>query len=74
MKKVAGALFDKNPQLEKKLWIAGTSHNASIKDMSKFLKKNAPKKLTWETATYPNEKHNSVRLKGIYDGIKFGYR
>lgn len=74
LKKVAGELFAKVPVLEKKLWIAGTSNNSSINDMSKFLMKNAPKKLTWKTATYPNEKHNSVRLKGIYDGIKFCYK
>lgn len=74
LKKIAGELFAKVPKLEKKLWIAGTSNNSSISDMNKFLKENAPKKLTWQTATYPNEKHNSVRLKGIYDGIKFRYK
>ncbi len=74
LKKIAKDLFAKVPELEKKLWIAGTSRNSSINDMSKFLEKNAPKKLTWQTATYPNEKHNSVRLKGIYDGIKFCYK
>ena len=74
LKKIAGELFEKVPKLEKKLWIAGTSNNSSINNMSRFLKKNAPKTLLWQTATYPNEKHNSVRLKGIYDGIKFCYR
>jgi len=73
LKKLAEESFAKDPELEKKLWIAGTSHNSSVKDMRKFLEKSAPKKLTWLTATYPNEKHNSVRLKGIYDGIKFCY-
>ena len=72
VKKMAGELFEKAPELEKNLWIAGTSNNSSIDDMRKFLENNAPKKLSWQTATYPNEKHNSVRLKGIYDGIKFG--
>jgi predicted alpha/beta superfamily hydrolase len=74
LKKIAGELFEKIPKLEKKLWIAGTSNNSSINDMRKFLLKNAPKNLTWQTATYPDEKHNSVRLKGIYDGIKFCYK
>jgi predicted alpha/beta superfamily hydrolase len=74
LKKRAGDRFEKSPDLYKKLWIAGTSNNSSIKDMHKFLQKNAPKGLNWETATYPNEKHNSVRLKGIYDGIKFAYK
>jgi predicted alpha/beta superfamily hydrolase len=74
LKKTARDLFAKTPELEKKLWIAGTSNNSSIMEMSKFLEKYAPEKLTWQTATYPNEKHNSVRLKGIYDGIKFCYK
>lgn len=71
VEKLAEEMFYENPELAKKLWIAGTSNNSSIKDMRKILEKHAPKKLIWETATYPNEKHNSVRLKGIYDGIKF---
>lgn len=74
VKKLAEELFAKDPGFEKTLWIAGTSQNRSIPNMNKFLEKNAPKELRWETATYPNEKHNSVRLKGIYDGIKFRNR
>jgi len=67
-------MFAKVPQLEKNLWIAGTSQNSSISEVNKFLKQNAPEKLSWQAATYPNEKHNSVRIKGIYDGIKFCYK
>jgi predicted alpha/beta superfamily hydrolase len=74
VKKRAEERFTNDPGLEKTLWIAGTSQNRSIPDMNTFLEKNAPKGLRWETATYPNEKHNSVRLKGIYDGIKFRNR
>lgn len=74
VRRLAEEKFTKNPGLEKTLWIAGTSQNRSIPNMSQFLEKNAPKTLRWETATYPNEKHNSVRLKGIYDGIKFKNR
>jgi predicted alpha/beta superfamily hydrolase len=72
--KLAKEIFTKDPGLDKTLWIAGTSQNRSIGTMRKLLEKNAPKSLRWETATYPNEKHNSVRLKGIYDGIKFRNR
>lgn len=74
VKKLAEEIFAKDPGLDKTLWIAGTSQNRSIGNMRKFLEKNAPKSLRWETATYANEKHNSVRLKGIYDGIKFRNR
>ena len=38
------------------------------------LKEKAPKNLLWESAAYPNEIHNSVKLKGIYDGLKLAYR
>ena len=69
--KLAEEMFTKNPKLKKKLWIAGTSNNLTIFYMRNILEKHAPKKLNWKTATYPNEKHNSVKLKGIYDGIKF---
>src|SRR5574342_722941 len=33
----------------------------------------APKDLRWKLSLYPNETHNSVRLKGVYDGFKFFY-
>jgi len=74
LEKLAEETFGRDPDLEKTLWIAGTSQNNSIRNMRKFLEKSAPENLHWETATYPDEKHNSVRLKGIYDGIKFRNR
>ncbi len=58
---------------DKVLWIAGTSQNQSIGYLDSLLRARAPKNLHWDMATYPNEKHNSVRLKAMYDGIKFVY-
>lgn len=42
--------------------------------MDSVLKAKAPKGLIWETIDYPNEIHNSVKLKSIYDGLKLAYR
>lgn len=74
LRNLATEKFKDMEKLKKNLWIAGTTYNLSILAMKSFLEKNAPKKLRWETAHYENERHNSVRLKGIYDGIKFRNR
>ena len=60
----------------KLLWIAGiteTYRNMGIERMDSVLKLKAPESLKWKIATFPNEKHNSVRLKAMYDGIKYSY-
>ena len=56
---------------DKAFWIAGTSQNDNVAYLDSLLQQNASENLHWKTATYPNEKHNSVRLKAMYDGIKF---
>ncbi len=58
---------------EKTLWVAGRSENTDIGRLDSVLRTVAPTNLHWKVATYPNEKHNSVRLKAMYDGIKFAY-
>ncbi len=61
---------------DKVLWIAGiesTYKYQGIDRMDSVLKLKAPQSLRWRTATFPNEKHNSVRLKAMYDGIKYSY-
>jgi predicted alpha/beta superfamily hydrolase len=62
-----------NLPADKIFWIAGTSQNQTIGRLDSLLRLHAPKKLHWNMATYPNERHNSVRLKAMYDGIKFSY-
>jgi predicted alpha/beta superfamily hydrolase len=60
----------------KLLWIAGidaTYKGMGIYRMDSVLKVKAPASLHWKMATFPNEKHNSVRLKAMYDGMKFSY-
>ncbi|WP_367867270.1 alpha/beta hydrolase-fold protein [Pedobacter sp. WC2423] len=44
-----------------------------IDTMNTILKKYAPAGLTWKSIAYPNETHNSIRLKSTYDGLKFCY-
>ncbi|MBB5645342.1 alpha/beta hydrolase-fold protein [Pedobacter cryoconitis] len=44
-----------------------------IDTMNTILEKYAPAGLTWKSIVYPNETHNSIRLKSTYDGLKFSY-
>lgn len=60
----------------KSFWMAGLTNTANgmgITAMDSVFKVLAPKNLHWKSQTYPNETHNSVQLKGIYDGLKFIY-
>ena len=71
--KLAGEKLKSLPA-EKILWIAGiteTYKGMRIDKMDSVLQLKAPGSLHWKVVTFPNEKHNSVGLKGIYDGIKF---
>ncbi len=74
--KLAEETFKKQTDLNKTLWIAGiegTYSNMGIDQMEAVLEAKAPENLHWKSVAYPNETHNSVRLKGIYDGLKFIY-
>jgi len=61
---------------QKTLWIAGiesTYRSMGSDKMDSVLKSRGIKNLNWKFVTFPNEKHNSVRLKAIYDGLKYVY-
>lgn len=61
---------------ERHLWIAGiesTYKNMGIGRMDSVLKLKAPENVYWKIGLFPNESHNSVRFKAIYDGLKFSY-
>jgi predicted alpha/beta superfamily hydrolase len=62
---------------EKTLFIAGRDgeglRQMGIVDMDAALKGEAPKGLSWKVAAYPGETHGSIRLKGVYDGLRFFY-
>lgn len=73
---MATETFKNTVQLNKTLWINGveeTFRNVGIGRMDSVLKDLAPEGLRWKISVYPDETHMSVRLKGIYDGLKFTY-
>lgn len=77
MLKLASEMLDKVEKLDKTLWISGITETAKfmgVESMDSILKIKAPEGLYWGVATFPNETHNSVRLKGIYDGMKFAFQ
>ncbi|NLE01841.1 MAG: hypothetical protein GX640_18405 [Fibrobacter sp.] len=74
IKMAAGKLENLPP--DKILWLAGndlTYKGQGIERLDSVLRDKAPAGLHWKMVTYPNETHNSVRLKAMYDGIKFSY-
>ena len=73
---IATETFKNITELNKTLLINGvedTYRNVGIQKMDSVLKKLAPEGLRWKVSIYPNETHMSVRLKGIYDGLKYAY-
>lgn len=61
---------------DKVLWLAGndlSSKSMGINRLDSVLRLKAPANLHWKMVTFPNETHNSVALKSMYDGIKFSY-
>lgn len=63
-------------ETQKTLWIAGiesTYRSMGSGAMDSVLKARNIKNLNWKFVAFPNEKHNSVRLKAIYDGLKYVY-
>jgi len=61
---------------DKILWLAGNDlsyRSQGLERLDSILRVKAPASLHWKMVTYPNETHNSVRLKAMYDGIKFSY-
>ena len=59
----------------KPLFIAGRDIKAQnylgIAQMHEELKKTAPESLNWKMVSYPDENHNSITMKGVYDGLRF---
>jgi len=71
-KEKLGKISDAN----KSFWINGiqsTYKYMGIDVMDSIFQQQAPKALHYKCSLYPNETHNSVRLKGVYDGFKFFY-
>ncbi|SEO95823.1 Predicted hydrolase of the alpha/beta superfamily [Mucilaginibacter gossypiicola] len=45
----------------------------NINAMDSLLKKDAPAGFEWVVKAYPKESHGTVRLKNMYDGLRFAY-
>jgi predicted alpha/beta superfamily hydrolase len=74
---MATTVFRNSADLDLTLWINGnedTYRNVGIQKMDSVLQEYAPGELRWKVAVYPDETHMSVRLKGIYDGLKYTYK
>jgi len=67
----------KFPTLEKTLFIGTRSGRMSsafgVDRLTEALRTNAPANLRWKSVANADEDHGSVRLKNIYDGLKFSY-
>ncbi|SFV00400.1 alpha/beta hydrolase-fold protein [Pseudoduganella namucuonensis] len=77
MNKLAADKLSVSLQSGKSLFITGREGDGlkqmGIPIMDSVLKSKAPKDLNWKIAAYPDETHGSVRLKSVYDGLKFFY-
>ena len=62
-----------NPGLHNKLFLAVTNEGPSmgVDALAKIIKEKSPNELIWKFDEYPDEIHNTVGYKGIYDGLKF---
>lgn len=54
--------------------LGGDYDGMGITTMDSVLTALKPKGLIWESDAYKNEVHNSVKHKGLYDGLKLSYR
>ncbi len=73
---MATETFRNTSELDQTLWINGvedTYRNVGIQKMDSVLNEYAPEGLRWKISVYPGETHMSVRLKGIYDGLRFSF-
>lgn len=78
MSKLAAERLPKMQDVVASLHISGRLGDAydgmGITTMDSVLTKHKPKGLIWESDAYKNEVHNSVKHKGLYDGLKLSYR
>jgi predicted alpha/beta superfamily hydrolase len=75
--KLAADKLDASLGKGKSLFITGRDEaglkQMGIADIDAVLKSKAPKDLNWKIVGYPDEHHGSLRLKSVYDGLKFFY-
>jgi predicted alpha/beta superfamily hydrolase len=77
IEKVADGKLNASLDKGKSLFITGRDE-AGLKQMGiagieAVLKSKAPEDLNWKITGYPDEHHGSLRLKSVYDGLRFFY-
>jgi predicted alpha/beta superfamily hydrolase len=77
MEKLAKEKLPTLSDLSRTLFLTGREGQGLVEmripPMDSILQKWAPPSLDWKLVAYPNETHGTVRLKSIYDGLKFTY-
>ena len=65
--------LSKNPKLHNQLYVAMANEGTQmgVDSLATILKKYSPKELIWKYDKYPEEIHETVNYKGIWDGLKF---
>jgi len=67
------ALLSKTPEFPTRLYLTMANEGLSmgVDSLDALLKKYAPKNFAWKFDKHPDEVHNTIHFKGIWDGIKF---
>ncbi|KQV50767.1 hypothetical protein ASC95_15585 [Pelomonas sp. Root1217] len=77
MNKLAADKLSASVPRGKALFIAGRAGEGlkemAITGMDAILQSKAPQDLKWKIVAYADETHGSVRLKSVYDGLRFFY-
>jgi len=66
-------LLSKTPEFPTRLYLTMANEGLSmgVDSLDVLLKKYAPKNFAWKFDKHPDEVHNTIHFKGIWDGIKF---
>lgn len=76
--KVIEAKLPELPVKGKAIYVAARSGRAfedmGMSTVEPIFKSKAPRGLPWEVTAYPDETHDSLKLKGTYDALKFAYQ
>lgn len=66
-------LLAKSPEFPTRLYLTMANEGLSmgVDSLDALLKKYAPKNFAWKFDKHPDEVHNTIHFKGIWDGMKF---
>jgi predicted alpha/beta superfamily hydrolase len=75
MLKRTESFLSKKPKLHNYLYVAVANEGTGmgVEALANILKRDAPKELIWKFDEYPEEIHNTVFYKGVYNGLKFAF-